>query len=123
MSISQINNALYLVNMLKKYLSSSLLVVVLLRIKRMTHFGNWLWVFFFFFIFELLARVFYFLINFFFVFLGLHPQHMEVPRLGVESELHLPSYSHNNAKSEPRLQPTPYLMAILDPEPTSEARD
>ena len=24
---------------------------------------------------------------FFFFFLGLHPQHMEVPRLGVESEL------------------------------------
>ena len=30
---------------------------------------------------------------FFFCFLGLHPQHMEVPRLGVESELHLPAYA------------------------------
>ena len=27
------------------------------------------------------------LLNFFFVFLGPHPEHMEVPRLGVESEL------------------------------------
>ena len=29
--------------------------------------------------------------NFFFVFLALCPQHMEVPRLGVESELWLPT--------------------------------
>ena len=28
-----------------------------------------------------------------FIFLGLHPQHMEVPRLGVESELQLLSYT------------------------------
>ena len=27
----------------------------------------------------------------FFFFFGLHPQHMEVPRLGVTSELHLPA--------------------------------
>ena len=26
-------------------------------------------------------------------FLGLHLQHMEVPRLGVESELQLPAYA------------------------------
>ena len=32
---------------------------------------------------------FYLLSFFFFVFLGLYPQHMEVPRLGVESELQL----------------------------------
>ena len=37
----------------------------------------------------------------FFVFLGLHPQHMEVPRQGVELELQLPS--------------TPRLMATLNP--------
>ena len=30
---------------------------------------------------------------FFLVFLGLYPQHMEVPRLGVESELQLPAYA------------------------------
>ena len=29
----------------------------------------------------------------FFVFLGLHPQHMEVPRLGVQSGLQLPAYT------------------------------
>ena len=28
-----------------------------------------------------------------FSFLGLHLQHMEVPRLGVESELELPAYT------------------------------
>ena len=34
------------------------------------------------------------LISFFFlVFLGPHPWHMEVPRLGVESELQLPAYT------------------------------
>ena len=27
------------------------------------------------------------------VFLGVHPQHMEVPRLGVESDLELPAYT------------------------------
>ena len=36
--------------------------------------------------------------------LGLNPRHMEVPWLGVESELHLP--------------PTPQLGATLDPSPT-----
>ena len=38
---------------------------------------------------------------FFFVSLGLHPRHMEVPRLGVESELKLPAYTtaHGNAGS------------------------
>ena len=30
---------------------------------------------------------------FFFVFLGLHPWHMEVPSLGAESELQLPAYA------------------------------
>ena len=51
-----------------------------------------------------------------FVFLGLYPWHMEVPRLEVESELQpLASVSHSNAESEPRLQPTPQLMAMPDP--------
>ena len=37
----------------------------------------------------------------FLVFLGPHPQHMEVPRLGVKSELQLPAYTtaHSNARS------------------------
>ena len=53
----------------------------------------------------------------FFVFLGLHPWHMEVPRLGVEMELQLPAYtnSHSNSGSELRLRPTPQLTATPDP--------
>ena len=39
-----------------------------------------------------------------FCFLGPHPRHMEVPRLGV--------------KSEPHLRPTPQLKATPDPWPT-----
>ena len=31
--------------------------------------------------------------------------------------------SHSNARSEPRLQPTPQLTATLDPYPLSEARE
>ena len=34
-------------------------------------------------------------------FIGPHPQHMEVPRLGVESELHLPAYSTAIATRDP----------------------
>ena len=36
--------------------------------------------------------VFFIFIFLFFVFLGLHPQHMEIPRLGVQSDLQLPAY-------------------------------
>ena len=36
---------------------------------------------------------FFVLCYLFFVFLGLHPWHTEVPRLGVESELQLSSYA------------------------------
>ena len=51
----------------------------------------------------------------FICFLGLHLRHMEVPRLGVESELQLPAYtSHSNAGSEPHLRPIPQLMATPD---------
>ena len=52
-------------------------------------------------------------------FLEPHPLQMEVPKLGVESELQLPAaglhHSHSNARSEPRLWPTPQLMATPDP--------
>ena len=52
-----------------------------------------------------------------FVFLGLHPQHMEVPRLrsqigAVAAGLHL---SHSNVGSKPHLRPTPQLTATRDP--------
>ena len=38
---------------------------------------------------------------FFFFFLGLHQGHMEVPRLGVELKLHLPSYTIATAMPDP----------------------
>ena len=48
-------------------------------------------------------------------FLGLHLPHVEVPRLRVKSELQLQlHHSHSNAGSEPRLQPTPQLVAMQD---------
>ena len=37
--------------------------------------------------------LFYRLILFYYLFLGLHLQHMEVPRLGLESELQLLAYA------------------------------
>ena len=62
---------------------------------------------------------------FFLVFLQLHPWHMEVPRLGVLSELQLPAYTMATV--------TPDLSQVCDlhhsswqgqfPDPLSEARD
>ena len=40
---------------------------------------------------------------FFFFFLGPHPRHMEVPRLGVELELQLPNYATAIATQAPSL--------------------
>ena len=53
----------------------------------------------------------------FFFFLGPHPRHMEVPRLGglIGAAAASLSQSHSNAGYEPRLQPTPQLTAMLDP--------
>ena len=57
---------------------------------------------------------------FFFAFLGPHPLHMEVPRLGVESDLQLPAYATAIATPDPScvcdLQPQ--LTATPDPYPT-----
>ena len=39
--------------------------------------------------------------SFIFCFLGLHPWHMEVPRLGVKSELQLPAYATATATLDP----------------------
>ena len=36
---------------------------------------------------------------FYFIFLGLHPHHVEVPRLGVKLELQLPAYTSATAKA------------------------
>ena len=66
----------------------------------------------------ILFILFYFV---FLLFLWAAPRHMEVPRLGVESELQPPAYTRATAMrdpshvgSEPRLQPTPQLTATPD---------
>jgi len=70
----------------------------------------------------------FFFFFFFFVFclfLGLHPRHMEVPRLGVESELLLPAYTTATAMPDPSrifdLHHSSQQHLILNP--LSEARD
>ena len=42
---------------------------------------------------EFFLFIFYFFFAFFCLFSGLHPWHMEVPRLGVQLELQLPAYA------------------------------
>ena len=44
---------------------------------------------------------FYDFLNFFLVFLGLHLQHTEVPRLGVKEEMQLPAYATATSPSDP----------------------
>ena len=60
-----------------------------------------------------------------FFFLGLHPWHMEVPRIGVESELQLPDYTPAIATQDPNhicdLYYTSLQCQILNP--LIEARD
>ena len=60
-----------------------------------------------------------------FVFLGLHPQHMEVLRLGVESELLLLAYATATATPDPshvcKLHHSSRQRWILNP--LSKARD
>ena len=46
-------------------------------------------------------------------FLGPHPRHMEIPRLG--SNLSCSCWPMLNVGSEPHLPPTPQLMATPDP--------
>ena len=59
-----------------------------------------------------------------FMCLGLHPRHMEVPRLEgegvVAASLH---HSHSNAGSKPRLQLKPQLTQCQILNALSEARD
>ena len=50
----------------------------------------------------------------YFVFLGLHPQHMELPRLGVISELKLPTYTTATATRDP--------SHVFDPHHSSQQR-
>ena len=62
---------------------------------------------------------------FFLVFLGPHPQHMEVPSLGVKLELRLPAYTTATAMPDPsrvcNLHHSSRQGGIL--KPLSEARD
>ena len=60
---------------------------------------------------------FSFFFSLFFVFLGPHQQHMEVPRLGVKSGAVATGlcHSHSKARSEPHMWPTPQLTAMLVP--------
>ena len=53
----------------------------------------------------------------FFSFLGLHLWHMEVPRLGVKSELHLPAYTTATATRDPNSRQC-WILNLL-----SKARD
>ena len=58
-------------------------------------------------------------------FLGPHPQHMEVPRLGVKSELYPPAYTRATATQDPSqvcsLHNSSWQYQILNP--LIEARD
>ena len=55
-------------------------------------------------------------IFFFFGLLGPHLWHMGVPGLGVESAAAAGlCHTHSKAGSEPRLRPTPQLLAMPDP--------
>ena len=60
-----------------------------------------------------------------FIFLGLHPRHMEVSRLGVELELQLPAYTTATATLDPShicdLHHSSRQCQILNP--LSKARD
>ena len=51
----------------------------------------------------------------FFNFLGLHLQHIEVPRLGVESERQLPAYTTATPDLSHICKITLQLAAMLDP--------
>ena len=60
---------------------------------------------------------------FFPIFLGPHSWHMDISRLGVESELHLPAYTTATAMQDPtHIRPTPQLMETPDPQPTERGQ-
>ena len=61
-----------------------------------------------------------------FVFLGLHLRHMEVPKLGVQSELQLPAYTTATAMRDPSSLCDLYHSSRWQdqiPKPLSKARD
>ena len=74
---------------------------------------------------QMLASILFYFILFFFFFLWPHLQHMEVPRLGVESELQPLAYTMATATQDPScvcdLPHSSRQHRILNP--LSEARD
>ena len=60
-----------------------------------------------------------------FFFSGLHLQHMEIPRLGVELELHLQAYTTATTLLDPShiYEPCLSLQQCWIPNPLSKARD
>ena len=72
-----------------------------------------------------LVVLFYFILWMFLSFLGLHPRHMEVPRLGVHLELQLSAYTTATAMQYPShicdLGHSSWQHQILDP--PSKVRD
>ena len=57
-------------------------------------------------------------IFFFFLLFRATPWHMEIPRLGVESELQLLAYLKAAPQQRQDLQPIPQLIAVPDLQPT-----
>ena len=72
----------------------------------------------------IVSFLFYLILFIYLFILGLHPWHMEGPRLGIQSELQLPAYATATAKQDPSciLRPTPQLMAMPDPHPTERGQ-
>ena len=63
----------------------------------------------------LVQKTVFFFFFFLLFFLQLHLGHMEVPRLGVRSELQLPAYTIATAMLDPSPACTPKLKATPDP--------
>ena len=74
---------------------------------------------------RLVSFFIYFFIFLSFVFLGPHLWHMEIPRLGVHSELQLPACTTATATPDPSrvfdLHPSSWQRQILNP--LGESRD
>ena len=63
------------------------------------------------------------LIFLFLVYFGPHLWHVQVPRLGVKSELQLPAYTTAMLDPSHHLQPTLQLTAMPDPSPTEQGQE
>ena len=70
-----------------------------------------------------IEKVIYYIYIYFFSFLRLNVWHMDVPSLGVKSELQLRAYTHSNAGSKPVCDPHYSSWQHQVPNPLIEARD